>query len=78
VGLGARGSRETGAAGLVRVVTGRRFWRQVCCPCAGRRRDRFQGARWRWRPSGREPRAAVVNGWRAGPSAGDDRGVLPV
>jgi hypothetical protein len=25
------------------VVTGRRCWRQVCCPCAGRRRDRFQG-----------------------------------
>jgi len=36
---------KLGRPGPVRVVTGRRFWRQVCCPCAGRRRDRFQGAR---------------------------------
>jgi len=27
------------------AVTGRRVWRWVCCPCAGRRRDRFQGGR---------------------------------
>ncbi len=33
--LAAWGSRETWAAGRVRVVTGRRCWRQVCCPCAG-------------------------------------------
>ena len=42
VGL-AWGSRETWLAGWLRVVTGRRCWRQVCCPRAGRRRDRFQG-----------------------------------
>ena len=35
---------KRGSAGWLRVVTGRRCWRQVCCPCAGRRRDRFQGA----------------------------------
>ena len=36
---------KLGRRGPVGVVTGRRWWRQVCCPCAGRRRDRFQGAR---------------------------------
>ena len=45
MGLTARGSRETWAGGLLQVVTGRRCWRQVCCPCAGRRRDRFPGCR---------------------------------
>ena len=33
-GLAAWGSRETWPAGRLRVVTGRRCWRQVCCPCA--------------------------------------------
>ena len=32
--LAARGSPETWAAGLLRVVTGRCCWRQVCCPSA--------------------------------------------
>ena len=31
------------AAGLVWLIAGRRVWRWVCCPCAGRRRDRLQG-----------------------------------
>ena len=33
-GLAAWGSSETWPAGRLRVVTGRRCWRQVCCPCA--------------------------------------------
>jgi hypothetical protein len=45
--LAAWVSRETWAVAGVRVVTGRHCWRQVCCPCAGRRRDRFQGGRCR-------------------------------
>ncbi len=79
--LAARGSRETWAAGPLRVVTGRRCWRQVCCPCAGRRRDRFQGARWRpGCPAGAcgDPGVIAVNGRRARPSGVDDGRVLPV
>jgi hypothetical protein len=41
--LAASGSRETGGWGSCGWSRGRRCWRQVCCPCAGRRRDRFQG-----------------------------------
>ena len=79
--LAARGSRETWAAGPLRVVTGRRCWRQVCCRCAGRRRDRFQGARWRpGCPAGAcgDPGVIAVNGRRARPSGVDDGRVLPV
>ena len=79
--LAARGSRETWAAGPLRVVTGRRCWRQVCCPCACRRRDRFQGARWRpGCPAGAcgDPGVIAVNGRRARPSGVDDGRVLPV
>ena len=79
--LAAWGSRETWAAGRVRVVTGRRWWRQVCCPCACRRRDRFQGARWQpGCPAGAcgDPGVIAVNGRRARPSGVDDGRVLPV
>src|SRR5579859_2744653 len=53
---------------------------RLCCPCAGRRRDRFQGGRCRgglssWERCGP---AAAVNRWRAGAGRGHDRGVLPV
>jgi len=51
--------------------------RQVCCPCAGRRRDRFQGGRCRAGCPAGVSRAAV-SGWRDGPGLLDDRGVLPV
>ena len=57
--LAAWGSRETGVVARVRVVTGRRCWRQVCCPCAGRRRDRFRAG------SGRGFSRAAGNGRRA-------------
>jgi hypothetical protein len=78
---GVRFPRNVGFAGLVQAVTGRRVWRWVCCPCASRRRDRFQGGR----GSARCP-AAVAAGLRlvcavrvaARAAAADDRGVLPV
>ena len=46
-------------------------WRQVCCPCAGRRRDRFQGGRCTGVMPGRERPGfgggLVGNGRRGGP-----------
>ncbi len=47
MGLGGVGFPRNWVGCGRRVVTGRRWWRQVCCPCAGRRRDRFQGVPWR-------------------------------
>jgi len=70
-----------GAGGLVKAVTGRRVWRWVCCPCAGRHRDRFQGGRGCSRcpalvAAGLRWICAVRVAGRA--AAADDRGVLPV
>ena len=75
--LAARGSRETWAAGPLRVVTGRRCWRQVCCPCAGRRRDPVPG--WRM-TAGLSSRGRPGSGERVagGTVRGDDHRVLPV
>jgi hypothetical protein len=41
--LAAWGSRETGGGVMAAGGHGPGLGRQVCCPCAGRRRDRFQG-----------------------------------
>src|SRR5271166_2711467 len=76
----AWGSRETWAVARVRVVTGRHCWRQVCCPCAGRRRDRFQGGGCgAGCPAGNAAAGAVRGDCAAdGTDRGHDRRVLPV